>query len=119
MQENLVDEEELKNTKEGTLNGFVFRFEDPIRVVSQYMYIEHIGLPNNYLETYRDNIMKVTREDIREAAKKYLKPDDYILLVVGDSKKFDKPLSEFGQVNEIELKNQAPEKGMPVKKQSD
>ncbi|MEK7309965.1 MAG: pitrilysin family protein [Planctomycetota bacterium] len=105
MQTNLVNEEELKNTKEGTLNGFVFRFENPVRVVEQYMYIEHIGLPDNYLATYRDNIMKVTREDIRAAAQKYLKPDDYILLVVGDSKKFDKPLSEFGPVNEIKLEN--------------
>lgn len=105
MQTNLVNEEELKNTKEGTLNGFVFRFESPVRVVEQYMYIEHIGLPDNYLPTYRDNIMKVTREDIRAAAQKYLKPDDYILLVVGDSKKFDKPLSEFGTVNEIKLGN--------------
>lgn len=103
IQTNLVGEEELKNTKEGTLNGFVFRFENPVRVVEQYMYIEHIGLPDNYLPTYRDNIMKVTREDIREAAKKYLNPEDYILLVVGDSKKFDKPLSEFGTVNEIKL----------------
>jgi len=103
MQANLVNEEELKNTKEGTLNGFVFRFESPVRVVEQYMYIEHIGLPDNYLPTYRDNIMKVTREDIRAAAQKYLKPDDYILLVVGDSKKFDKPLSDFGTVNEIKL----------------
>jgi len=103
MQTNLVNEEELKNTKEGTLNGFVFRFESPVRVVEQYMYIEHIGLPDNYLPTYRDNIMKVTREDIRAMAQKYLHPEDYILLVVGDSKKFDKPLSDFGQVNEIKL----------------
>lgn len=103
MQANLVNEEELKNTKEGTLNGFVFRFESPVRVVEQYMYIEHIGLPDNYLPTYRDNIMKVTKENIREAAQKYLRPDDYILLVVGDSKKFDKPLSDFGAVNEIKL----------------
>jgi predicted Zn-dependent peptidase len=103
MQANLVNEEELKNTKEGTLNGFVFRFESPVRVVEQYMYIEHIGLPDNYLPTYRDNIMKVTREDIRAAAQKYLNPEDYILLVVGDSKKFDKPLSGFGTVNEIKL----------------
>jgi predicted Zn-dependent peptidase len=105
MQANLVNEEEMKNTKEGTLNGFVFRFESPVRVVEQYMYIEHIGLPDNYLPTYRDNIMKVTREDIQAMAQQYLKPDDYILLVVGDSKKFDKPLSAFGQVNEIKLES--------------
>jgi predicted Zn-dependent peptidase len=103
MQNNLVTEEELKNTKEGTLNSFVFRFEDPVRVVSQYMYIEHIGLPDNYLATYRDDIMKVTREDIRDVARKYLNTNDYTLLLVGDSKKFDKPLSDFGPVNEIKL----------------
>lgn len=103
MRENLVEETELKNTKDGILNGFVFRFEDSSRVVEQYMFREHFGLPPDYLETYRDNIMKVSREDIRRVAQKYLNPENYILLVVGDSRKFDKPLTEFGQVNEIKL----------------
>ncbi|MFH1230344.1 MAG: pitrilysin family protein [Planctomycetota bacterium] len=105
MQENLVEEAELKNTKEGILNGFVFRFDDSSRVVEQYMFREHFGLPPDYLETYRDNIMKVSREDIRRAAQEYLNPENYILLVVGNSEKFDKPLSEFGQVNEIKLES--------------
>ena len=103
MQENLVEEAELKNTKEGILNGFVFRFEDSSRVVEQYMFREHFGLPPDYLETYRDNIMKVSRDDIRRVAQKYLNPENYILLVVGNNEKFDKPLTEFGQVNEIKL----------------
>ncbi|MEW6027061.1 MAG: pitrilysin family protein [Planctomycetota bacterium] len=110
MQTDLVSEEELKNTKEGTLNGFVFRFENPVRVVEQYMYIEHIGLPEDYLPTWRDNIMKVTREEVREMARKYINIEDYKLLVVGDSAKFDKPLSEFGTVNEIKLDSPASDK---------
>ncbi|MDI6732539.1 MAG: pitrilysin family protein [Planctomycetota bacterium] len=107
IRENLVEESELQNTKEGILNSFVFRFDNPVRVVQQYMYIEHIGLPADYLETYRDNIMKISREDIRRAAQKYLKPENYVLLVVGDSRKFDKPLSLFGEINEIKLQRES------------
>jgi predicted Zn-dependent peptidase len=106
IKEELVKESELANTKDAILNGFVFRFENPVTILEQYIFIEHIGLPEDYLETYRDNIMKVSREDIRRVAQKYLQEEDYILLVVGDSKKFDRHLTDFGRVNEINLNYQ-------------
>ena len=37
-------------------------------------------------------------------ARKYLHPDKMMLLVVGNKEKFDSPLSNFGDVNVIELK---------------
>jgi Zn-dependent M16 (insulinase) family peptidase len=61
------------------------------------------GYPDNYLETYIDNIKKVSKADIQEAAKKYTSPDKMIFVVVGDEKKFDKPLSAFGKVMTIDL----------------
>jgi predicted Zn-dependent peptidase len=65
--------------------------------------IEYEGLPLDYLETYVDNIKVITREDIARVAKEYLHPGKIKLLVIGDMEQFDKPLTEFGEVNTIEL----------------
>jgi zinc protease len=64
----------------------------------------YYGLPDDFLETYRDKIAKVTREDIQRVAKQYLHPDQLVILAVGDSKKFDQPLSTLGEVHTIEVK---------------
>ena len=37
-------------------------------------------------------------------AKKYMDTEKMIILVVGDEKKFDKPLSTLGKVQEIDYK---------------
>jgi len=68
--------------------------------------IEYEGLPLDYLDTYVENIEVITKEDIARVAKEYLHPDDIKLLVIGDMEQFDKPLSEFGEVNTIELKSE-------------
>jgi predicted Zn-dependent peptidase len=46
----------------------------------------------------------VTKADIQSVVKKYMDPGKMILVVVGDEKKFDKPLSSLGKVKEIDLK---------------
>ena len=68
--------------------------------------IEYEGLPLDYLDTYVENIEVITKEDIARVAKEYLHPDDIKLLVIGDMEQFDKQLSEFGEVNTIELENE-------------
>lgn len=104
MKERPVEEEELVNAKDTFTNQFVFLFTSSSAVVSHMVDIEYKGLPFDYLDTYVDKVKAVTREDILRVARKYLHPDKAILLVVGNKEKFDRPLSEFGEVNTIELK---------------
>ena len=58
----------------------------------------YYGLPSNYLETYRANIEKVTKDDVVRVAKKYVHADDLSILVVGKAADFDKPLDTLGKV---------------------
>ena len=44
--------------------------------------------------------------DIKAAAQKYLQPDKLTILVVGNATLFDRPLSDFGPVNEIKLEKE-------------
>jgi Zn-dependent M16 (insulinase) family peptidase len=70
------------------------------------------GFPDNYYDTYIDNIRKITKPDILEAAKKYMDPAKAVIVVVGDEKRFDKPLASVGKVTTIDLKAiQAAEQG--------
>jgi hypothetical protein len=61
------------------------------------------GLPTDYLEKYRSNIEKVTREDVARVAKKYIQPDQLTLLVVGKPEDFDRPLDSFGEVVALDI----------------
>jgi len=106
MREHLVTEQELNEAKEYIINSFVFKFSSTGQIVNRFIKLEYYGLPTNYLEDYLENIKKVSSEEILRVAKKYLKPDQTVVLVVGNKEKFEEPLDVFGPVNEIKLKIQ-------------
>ena len=99
-----VTDQELKTAKEYIVNSFMFGFTSPASIVSQRARLEFYGYAPEYLENYRENISRVTKEDVLAAARKHLKPDAFKLVLVGDASKFDKPLSDFGVVRELDLK---------------
>lgn len=103
-----VRDEELTGAREYMVNSFMFGFTSPASIVSQRARLEYYGYPDNYLENYRDNIAKVTKADILTAARKYLHPDAFKIVVIGDAAKFDRPLESLGKVQEIDLKQTIP-----------
>jgi predicted Zn-dependent peptidase len=104
IQTNPVTDEEITTSKNSLINSFVFRFEQKSQILAQFMSLKLDGYPDNYLDTYIDNIRKVTKADIQAAARKYMDPAKMILVVVGNDKLFDKPLSSLGKVVTIDLK---------------
>ena len=100
-----VSEQELLLAKDAIVNSFIFGFARTDSVANQWARLEYYGYPPGYLENYRANIAKVTRDDVLRVARKYLHPELLTLVVVGDEKRFDKPLKEFGAVREIKLEN--------------
>jgi zinc protease len=99
-----VSDGELNAAREYMINSFMFGFTSPASIVTQRARLEYYGYPDGYLEQYRDNIAKVTATDILNAARKYLHPDAFKLVVIGDAAKFDQPLSTMGNVRELDLK---------------
>ncbi len=100
-----VTQEELQQARESIINSFIFGFTRADSIVNQQARIEFFDYPQGYLENYRDNIARVTADDILRVAKKYLHPEAMTIMVVGDETKFDQPLSVFGEVKEITLEN--------------
>jgi len=99
---NPPTDEEIRRAKEGILNSFVFRYDSSSLILRQQMTYHYYGLPG-FLESYRANIEKVTRDDVARAAKTRIHPDDTILLVVGKAEDFDKPVSTFGEVHALDI----------------
>ncbi len=101
-----ISPQKLQWAKDSILNQFVFSFSSSHGLVGQMISLEYDGLPRDYLDTYRENISKVVMEDIQRVARDYLKPEKYILLVLGNEESFDQPLTQFGgPLNRINIEN--------------
>jgi predicted Zn-dependent peptidase len=105
MTKESVTEQELKLARESMINSFVFGFTKTDMIVNQRARLEYYGYPKDFLDNYRNNIAKVTRDDVLRVARKYLHPDQLIKVVVGNDAKFDKPLATFGTVRQVTLES--------------
>lgn len=98
-----VSDEELQRVKEATLKGFAFEFDSTGKIVERLMRYEYYGYPSDYLQRYQENIGKVTRQDVARVAKQYLRPGEFVVLVLGNAKDFDQPLTSLGAVKEVDI----------------
>ena len=98
-------EEELKRAKDNILNSFLFRYDTKDKVLAERVRLEFYGYPADYLETYKTALEKVTVADLNAAAKKYIHPDKYAVLVVGNGSEIKPGLDELkmGPVHTIDI----------------
>ena len=114
-----VPEAELQRTKDSLINSFVFGFESSSQIAFQQMMLAYRDFAPDFLETFTDNIAKVTAEDVQAVAQKYLHPDALTIVAVGNKESFDRPLDEFGEVSEIEIEQPAPLPAEPMPETSE
>ena len=94
-------------------------FESSSQIAFQQMMLAYRGYAPDFLETYTDNIGKVTAADVQAVAQKYLHPDALTIVTVGNKANFDRPLDEFGEVTEIEIEQPAPPPAEPMPEASE
>ncbi len=100
---NPPTDDEMSLAKESFLNSFIFNYDSRAGILAQQMTYAYHGLPSNYLEMYRSNIEKVTKDDVVRVAKKYVHVDDLSILVVGRAADFTKPLDTLGKVTNVDI----------------
>jgi zinc protease len=98
-----ITDEEIKQAKDAILNAFIFRLDSPDKVLAERVTYEFYGYPADWLDKYLLEIQKVTASDVNRVAAKYVHRDQLAVLVVGNTKEFDKPLSSLGPVKEIDI----------------
>ncbi len=80
----VVTEAELRTSKASFIETFTRNFSSPASTASLFVSDEYTGRDPEYLVQYRDRISAVTGDDIARVAQQYLKPDELVILVVGD-----------------------------------
>ncbi len=98
-----ITDDEIKHAKDAILNAFIFRLDSPDKVLAERMTYEFYGYPADWLDKLPAEIQKVTAADVNRVAAKYVHRDQLAVLVVGNTKEFDKPLSSLGPVKEIDI----------------
>ncbi len=96
MQTDPPTEAEMRKGKDGFLNSFVFNFDSKSEVINRMMNYDFFGLPADFLHQLRDKVEKVTPEAVQQAAINNLKPDQLVVLVVGNAAEFGQPLDSLG-----------------------
>lgn len=96
-------EDEVRAAKANILNSFIFRFDSKEKVLGEKVAYEFFHYPLDTLERFRKEIEKITPEDVNRVAKKYLKPEQLAVVVVGNPADFDKPLSTLGPVKTLDI----------------
>ena len=116
-----ITDDEIQHAKDQILNAFVFRLDSPDKILAERMTYEYYGYPPDWLDKYQAEVKKVAAADVNRVAAKYLHRDQIAVLVVGNTKEFDKPLSSLGPVKNIDIaippppaeKEQVGENGKP------
>jgi len=106
MKEMGPSEEEVSEAKEAMINSQVFDYESNDRIVRRLVWYDLVGLPLDTLEREFEALSSATVEDVSRVSREYLHPDDLVILVVGDEDQFDRPLSDLGEVNLIEVEEE-------------
>ncbi|MEW6544688.1 MAG: pitrilysin family protein [Nitrospirota bacterium] len=103
LQREPVTDAELAQAKEAFVNSFVFSFTSPSAVVGRLIGLEYDGLPKDFLQRLRDKVVALTKEDLLNAARTHLHPEQLRILAVGPPDALPQVLSGFGEVQEIKL----------------
>ncbi|MDZ7330684.1 MAG: insulinase family protein [candidate division KSB1 bacterium] len=110
IQKELVSDQELETAKNYYLDSFPDRFSSAIGTMISFANLEYDGFPMDYYDTYREKYQAVTKQDILRVAKKYIKPGEMSIFVVGDiekckagDEKHPGTLDQLGKIVEIKL----------------
>src|SRR5256885_7490095 len=100
-----VSEKEISDAKSYLTGVFPIRLETQEGLIDQLVQIKMFGLPDNYLEIYRNRIQAVTIEQIQEVASKYVRPDEAAIVIVGDGSQLKEQVKPYA--DDIQFYNTA------------
>jgi zinc protease len=97
--------EELAFTKNSVLNSEALRYESPFQKANYLNRIIQYHLPADYNQQQQKILKEITADDLNAMAKKYLQPENAIIVVVGNKYVLKDRLEKLGmgKVKEISL----------------
>ena len=114
MQSEKVSPDELDTAKNYVIEIFPRFFATASIVAGTFAADEYTGREKDYWRKYRDRIAAVTRDDVLRVARKYIHPDQFVILAVGNVEEMIKgnpdklgyqfeKLAKDGEIHQIPL----------------
>ena len=98
-----VTADELSLIKNKLNGSFARSLENPRTVARFALNIEKYNLAPDYYETYLQKLNAITVEDIQAMAKKYIRPENAVILVVGNKAEVAGKLGKFAANGKVEF----------------
>lgn len=96
--EKLQNEPPSQEELDGILNYesgiYVLQNSTPNGIIGQLVFLDVHDLDESFLKNKVENMFKVTPEKVSEMTKKYIRPENMTLIVVGDKQKIENQIQE-------------------------
>lgn len=100
--QELVTEDELSLNKASMAGSFARTLESPRTIANFALRTYRNDLPKDYYQTYLQKLSNVSQADILEMGKKYIKPNNLNIIVVGNEEVLEN-LKQFDADGNIEI----------------
>lgn len=101
MREAGPTQEEVALAKDYYTGSFALRLESNTDLAREITNLHFYGLGDDYLARYQERIRAVTRQQIHQAARRYLDPSRYALTIVSRASEVESRLGKFGKVTRV------------------
>ncbi len=101
---------EFEMGRSGLGNGFIKNFNTVDNILNLIVKNEILGRNISILKNFRKEVYNLSYEDLVEAAKRVVSPENYTYVLVGDLKEYEGRLKKFGKIYRVD------EKGNMIKK---
>ncbi|MCR4315194.1 MAG: insulinase family protein [Planctomycetes bacterium] len=107
-----VTAKEIDGAKSSYIERFPTTFSGQFQTLSVFADLEYYDRPRDLYDVYRDRIAAVGIGDVQVTAQSYIRPDEFVILVVGPIDLVSNgdgvhgaKLSDFGEIHEIALRD--------------
>jgi predicted Zn-dependent peptidase len=91
-----ITDEEIKTAKDSLIQGLPQRFASVNAISGAITSVVVQGLPDDYYQTYAQNVSAVTKEDLARVAKRYIDLGHLAIVIIGDRAKVEETLKATG-----------------------
>lgn len=91
-----VTTDELGDVRNYIAGAFPLRLQTTDGIAGRLAELVVHDLPDDYFDHYRERILAVTAEDVLRTARTHLRPDEAVVVVVGDADAIREPLEQLG-----------------------
>ncbi len=107
-----VNDSTLRNTINYMSGNFAISLEDPARIAQFAINTERYHMPKDYYKNYLKTLSGITADDVLDAAKKYIRPENANIVVAGSKEEVANKLAKFSADGKVDYYDYA---GNPIK----